>query len=131
MNPKDLKYTKEQTWVRVEGGEATIGITDYAQAQLGSVLFVEVKDIGDKVAQFKSCGTIESDKATSDIISPVSGEVVAVNEDMLNAPEKVNEDPYGGGWMLRVQLADPGELNKLMAIGEFESYLASLETREK
>jgi len=124
LNPKDCKYTKGHTWVRVSGEEATIGISDYAQQQLGSVLFLEVAQPGDTVQQGQPCGTVESDKATSDIMCPVSGEVVAVNDKALDAPETVNQDPYGEGWLLKVRLSQPGELDNLMTAEEFEAYIA-------
>ncbi|MDO8490889.1 MAG: glycine cleavage system protein GcvH [Dehalococcoidia bacterium] len=127
MNPKDLKYSKDQTWVRVAGDEGTIGITDYAQKQLGSVLFVEVKQPGEQVKQGQPCGTIESDKATSDIVCPVSGEVVAVNSDAIEAPESVNQAPYEAGWLLKVRLADKGELGKLLSATDFEALLSTLQ----
>lgn len=127
MNPKDLKYSKDQTWVRVVGNEGTIGITDYAQKQLGSVLFIEVKQPGDKVTQSKPCGTIESDKATSDIVCPVSGEVTEVNKEAMDAPETVNQEPYGAGWLLKVKLADQGELGKLLSAADYDALVASLE----
>lgn len=125
MNPKDCRYTKGHTWVRPEDGIATIGVTDYAQEQLGAVLFVEVAEVGDTVTQFQSCGTVESDKATSDIICPVSGQVVEVNGEALDAPEMLNQEPYGGGWLLKVKLADRNELKGLMSAQEFEAYIAS------
>ncbi len=124
MNPKDCKYTKGHTWVRVSGQEATVGVSDYAQKQLGSVLFVEVAQVGDAVAQGKPCGTIESDKATSEVQSPVSGKVTAVNQDTLDAPESVNKDPYGKGWLLKVQMSNPGELQSLMTAEAFEKYIS-------
>lgn len=125
MNPRDCKYSRAYTWVRVEGGEGTIGITDYAQQQLGSILFIEVAKVGDSLAQDRSLGSIESDKAVSDVISPVSGEVVAVNEDAINAPETINQDPYGAGWLLKVRLKDKKELEALFSAEEFEKHLAS------
>ncbi|MBI4301142.1 MAG: glycine cleavage system protein GcvH [Chloroflexi bacterium] len=124
MNPKECRYTKGHTWVKVENNEATVGITDYAQEQLGSVLFLEVAEVGRPVAQFQPCGTVESDKATSDIMSPVSGQVTTVNEEVLNAPELVNQDPYGASWLFKARLSDPQELNALMTAEEFEAYIA-------
>ncbi len=127
MNPEDLKYSKDQTWVRVAGNEGTVGITDYAQKQLGSVLFVEVKKQGEKVKQFQPCGTIESDKATSDIVCPVSGEVTAVNSEAFNSPEIINQQPYGAGWLLKVKLADQGELGKLLSAADYNALVATLQ----
>ncbi len=124
MNPKDLKYSKAHTWAKQDGDEATVGITSYAQEQLGNVLFVEMKDIGDKVAQGQPCGSVESDKATSDVVCPVSGEVTAVNEDVLNAPEVLNEDPYGKGWLVKVRVSNPSELNSLLSADAYEASLS-------
>ena len=123
MNPREYRYSKGCTWLRVEDSEGTIGVTDFAQEQLGSVLFIEVSEVGSNVVQFEPCGTAESDKATTDIMSPVSGEVIAVNEDVLRAPELVNEDPYRAGWLLKVRLSDPAEIDSLMTAEEFEAYI--------
>lgn len=123
MDPKELKYTKGHTWVKTEGNVATVGLSDYAQAQLGSILLVEPKSVGDAVTAGKTCGSIESDKATSDIMSPVSGKIVEVNEEAVDAPEKVNEDPYGEGWVVKVEMSDPGEINSLMSADEFEEFI--------
>ncbi len=120
MVPKDLRYSKEHEWVKVEGDEAVIGITDYAQEQLGDVVYVELPPVGQQIEQFKSFGVVESVKAASDLYAPVSGEVVASNPDLGKAPEKVNEDPYGGGWMLRVRMKSSGELEKLLDAGAYE-----------
>ncbi|MBI4217012.1 MAG: glycine cleavage system protein GcvH [Chloroflexi bacterium] len=124
MHPKDYKYTKGHTWVRVEGEVGLIGITDFAQKELGSVLFVELASVGDAVVQSKPCGSVESDKATSDVMCPVSGQVLEVNEEAMNAPETVNKDPHGAGWLLKVRLANKTELNSLMSAAEFERYIA-------
>ena len=120
MIPKDLRYSKEHEWVKVEGDEAVIGITDFAQEQLGDVVYVELPPVGQKIEQFKSFGVVESVKAASDLYAPISGEVVATNPDLAKAPEKVNEDAYGGGWMLRVRLTDAGELEHLLDAVAYE-----------
>ncbi len=120
MIPKDLRYSKEHEWVKIEGDEAVIGITDYAQEQLGDVVYVELPPVGQEIQQFKSFGVVESVKAASDLYAPVSGEVVATNADLNKAPEKVNEDPYGGGWMLRVRLKNSGELEYLLDPSAYE-----------
>ena len=120
MIPKDLRYSKEHEWVKVEGDEAVIGITAYAQEQLGDVVYVELPPVGQAIQQFKSFGVVESVKAASDLYAPVSGEVLAINPDLSKSPEKVNEDPYGGGWMLRVKVKDPSELNSLLNASEYE-----------
>jgi len=124
MNPRDYKYTEGHTWVKAEDIEAKIGITQYAVKQLGSILFLEVADVGEAITQFEPCGTVESAKATSDIMSPVSGEVTAVNEEAIDSLEMVEEDPYGTGWLLRVRMSDPAELDALMSAEEFEKYIA-------
>ena len=113
--PKELKYTKNDEWVRVEGDEGTIGITDYAQDQLSDIVFVEfLADIGDSLDKGETFATVESVKAAADIYMPVSGEVIAINEDLPDAPESVNSDPYGKAWMVKIQLSDPAELDDLL-----------------
>lgn len=106
MIPKELLYTKSHEWARIEGGEAVIGITHFAQEQLGDLTFVELPAVGDTVQAGAEMGSVESVKAASELYAPVSGEVVAVNEELASAPELVNQDPYGKGWMIRVKLAD-------------------------
>ena len=125
MNPEDLKYHSSHTWAKVEGGEATIGLTSYAQEQLGNILFMELKEVGDQVSQAEPCGAVESDKAAADIVAPVSGEVVAVNDEALGAPEKANEDPFGT-WLLRIRLSDASEVDGLLSAQQYESHTASL-----
>lgn len=124
MNPEDCRFSESYTWVRVEGNEAIIGLSDYAQERLGSILFVELSEPGDRVIQGDPCGNVESDKATSDLSCPVSGEVVAINEEVLDAPELINDDPYGEGWLLRVRMTNPQELDDLMLASEFEAFIA-------
>ncbi len=115
MNPKELRYSKEHEWVRMEkDGTATIGITHYAQEQLGDVVYVDLPEKGKALIQFKKFGEIESVKAVSDLFAPVSGEIAAVNAGLKETPELVNTDPYGKGWMLKVKLRDKVELNNLM-----------------
>src|SRR6185436_9953105 len=111
--PENLKYTKEHEWVRVEGDAAVIGITDFAQGELGDVVFVELPAKGKKFRQGETFGTVEAVKAVSDLYAPVSGEVVEVNSALEKASEAVNKEPYSGGWMIRLRLADPKELNGL------------------
>ncbi|MFQ5928895.1 MAG: glycine cleavage system protein GcvH [Acidobacteriota bacterium] len=120
--PDDLLYTKEHEWILVEDELATIGVTDYAQSELGDVVFVELPEVGDVLAAEDAFGTLESVKAVSEAYLPVSGEVVEVNETLLDAPEKINEDPYGDGWMIRIRLEDPAELNNLMSSREYVGY---------
>lgn len=105
MIPADLKYTKSHEWTKIEGDTATVGITQFAQEQLGDLTFVDLPGVGDQVTAGSEMGSVESVKAASELYSPVTGEVVAVNEDLAAAPEKVNQDPYGAGWMIKVKLA--------------------------
>ena len=122
--PADLKYSKTDEWVRVAGDEVTIGITDYAQDQLGDIVYVELPwDVGTSVSQETKFGDIESVKATSELISPVSGEVVKVNEDLKEKPELINDNPYEDGWMLVVKMSNPDEVDSLMSAEEYKAYL--------
>ncbi len=124
MNPTDLKYSKEHEWVKAEGENVVkMGITQYAQEQLGDVVFLDLPKPGAKVQQFKKLGEVESVKAVSDIFSPVSGEVVEANPDLQKKPESVNTDPYNAGWLLRIRLSDPKELDKLLTAEQYESFL--------
>lgn len=120
--PQELKYSHEHEWVKVEGNRATVGITDFAQSQLGDVVFVEIPAVGAAVAAGKTFSVVESVKAVSDIYAPVSGKIVAVNDALTDTPETVNTDPYGDGWIAVIEMADPGELAALLdakAYGEF------------
>lgn len=123
MNPDDIKYHREHTWVRVEGKRATIGITDYAQHQLGDIVYVDLPETETEVDADSDLSEIESTKATSPVISPVSGMVVEVNEDLADSPEIVNEDPYGNGWLAVLEMSDPSEVNDLMRREEYEKFL--------
>lgn len=117
-----IKYAKTHEWVRLEGeNEAVIGISDYAQNSLGDITFVELPSAGDRLTKGDSFGVVESVKAASDLYAPVNGEVLAVNEELEDAPEKVNDSATGDGWMLRVRLDDPGDLNDLMNEGEYQA----------
>ena len=122
--PEDLKYSKEHEWVLVEGGVATVGITDYAQDQLGDIVFVELPAVGDKVSKEDAFGVVESVKAVSDIYAPVSGKVVEVNDDLPENPEMLNEDSYGDGWIIKIEMNDLDELQDLMTAAEYEEYVA-------
>ena len=122
--PEDLKYSKEHEWVLVEGSVATVGITDYAQDQLGDIVFVELPGIGDKVSKEDAFGVVESVKAVSDVYAPVSGKVLEINDDLPENPEMVNEDPYGDGWLIKIEMSDPEELQDLMTATEYEEYVA-------
>jgi glycine cleavage system H protein len=118
----ELHYSKYHEWVRVEGNIAVVGITDYAQDSLGDVVYVELPKVGDEFAANESFGSVESVKAVSEVFSPVSGEIVGINETLADTPEKVNEDPYGEGWMIRVQMSNPGEVDSLLTAAEYEDF---------
>ena len=118
--PKELKYTETHEWVRIEGGQATIGITDFAQGELGDIVFVEAPAVGAKVAKGKPFGTVEAVKAVSDLNAPVSGTVAAVNDGLQAAPDSVNKDCYGQGWMVKITMSDPSEAEKLMTDEQYE-----------
>jgi glycine cleavage system H protein len=114
-SPKELKYTENDEWIRVEGKVGTVGITDHAQEQLSDIVFVEILvSVGDEVKQGESCATVESVKAAADVYMPVSGKIVAVNEDLSAAPETINSDPYGAAWMVKIELSDVAELDGLL-----------------
>lgn len=122
-HPADLKYTKSDEWVRVEGDEATIGITDYAQDQLGDIVYIELPWDAQTIGHEEKFGDIESVKATSELISPLSGEVVKANVALKENPELINDTPYTDGWMVVVKITNPAELNALMSADEYEAYL--------
>lgn len=123
--PTDRRYTKEHEWIAAAGNSATIGITDYAQHELGDVVFVETPKAGTKIETGKQFGTVESVKAVSDIYAPASGEVIEANAELANTPEKINSDPHGAGWLIKVRLANPAELNSLMDAAAYEAYIAA------
>lgn len=125
-NPTDCKYTKDHEWVRLEGDAAVVGITDYAQAELGDVVFVEVPDPGSSVTQGETFGVIESVKAASDLYAPVSGEVLEANAALQDTPDLVNKDPFAGGWMIKVRPTNAAELDSLMGAAEYDTYLEGL-----
>ncbi len=122
--PEDLRYTRDHEWARQEGGRVRVGITDYAQEQLGDVVFVELPKVGARVAQRQPFGVVESVKAVSDLYAPVSGDVVEVNGELPNAPELVNQDPYGRGWMIVVTPANPSEWDQLLTAAQYAEFLA-------
>ena len=127
MNPEDRKYSKEHEWVKLEeGSTALIGITHYAQDQLGDVVYLDIPAVGAGLEQFAKLGEIESVKAVSDLYSPVSGEILEVNQEVIDHPEYVNEDPFDKGWILRVQLKDAGELENLLTAPQYEVYLSEI-----
>ena len=126
--PTDQKYTQNDEWIRVEGNLGIVGITDHAQEQLSDVVYVEiVVSEGDTVNAGDTCATVESVKAAADVYIPVSGKVVAVNEALPDAPESINSDPYGAAWMVKIELSDPAELEKLLDAAGYEAYVASKE----
>jgi glycine cleavage system H protein len=125
MVPTDLRYTKDHEWVRVDGDEATVGITEYAAGQLGDIVFVELPDVGRTLAQFAAFGVVESVKAVSDLFAPLSGEVVANNDALAGSPENVNGDPYGEGWMIRLRLTEPGEVADLLDAPAYDALIAA------
>ena len=127
MHPVDRKYTKEHEWAKLDEGLAVVGITDYAQEQLGDIVYVELPQPGETLSQFDTFGIIESVKAASDLVAPVSGEVLAINEELVDKPELVNEDPYEAGWMLKLQPQDESEMNPLMTAEEYGAFLRTLE----
>jgi glycine cleavage system H protein len=127
MYPSDYRYTKEHEWVRVEGDVATIGITDYAQHELGDVVYVEMPKPGTKLNAGQSFGTVESVKAVSDIYAPVAGQVTEVNAALTSAPEAINKDPHGAAWLIKLKLADPSEPAKLMNAAAYEAFIAEKE----
>ncbi|MGB8674073.1 MAG: glycine cleavage system protein GcvH [Candidatus Acidiferrales bacterium] len=122
--PGDYRYTKDHEWVRVEGSVGTIGITDYAQQELGDVVFVEMPQAGAPIKAGQSFGTVESVKAVSEIFSPVTGEVTETNSLLADSPEKINQDPHGEAWLVKVRLADPKELAALMDAAAYQMYIA-------
>jgi glycine cleavage system H protein len=122
--PDDLKYHHEHDWARIEGDQATFGITWYAQDALGEVVFFDPPEVGHQVAKDEAYAEVESVKAVSDVFAPLSGEIVAVNEVLADTPEKINEDPYGEGWMVTVRLSDPSEVDALLDVGAYRELLS-------
>ncbi|MGD9488804.1 MAG: glycine cleavage system protein GcvH [Calditrichaceae bacterium] len=121
--PGELKYTKDHEWTKTEGDIVVVGITDYAQGELGDVVFVELPEVGDKVSMGDSFGTIEAVKAVADLFSPVSGEIVEINGALEDEPETVNKDPYGEGWMVKIKISDTSELKDLMDADAYSKHI--------
>ena len=121
----NLRYTKDDEWVKVEGDEAVIGVTDYAQDSLSDIVYLELPDVGDFFGAGETFGVVESVKAAADLLMPVSGDVTAVNEDLIDSPELVNEDPYGDAWMIKIKLSEPAQLDELMDAAAYQAYLDS------
>ncbi len=124
MYPTNCRYTKEHEWIKLDGALGTVGITDYAQHELGDVVFVELPKVGAKIQSGQSFGTVESVKAVSEIYSPVSGEVAETNAALGNEPEKINQDPHGAAWLIKIKLANPSEVNSLMDAAAYQAYIA-------
>jgi len=124
MYPADYRYTKDHEWIKADGAVGTVGITDYAQAELGDVVFVELPKVGAQVKTGQSFGTVESVKAVSEIYSPVGGEVIETNGLLADSPEKINQDPHGVAWLVKIRLADPKEISALMDAAAYQSYIA-------
>ena len=124
MYPADYRYTRQHEWIKVQGDTGTIGITDYAQQELGDVVFVDLPKVGAKISGGKSLGSVESVKAVSEIYSPVSGEVTETNSALVDAPEKINKDPHNSAWLIKVKLADPKEFSTLMDAAAYQAYIA-------
>lgn len=125
--PENLRYSKDHEWVGVDGDVASIGITDHAQHSLGDVVYIDMPRVGDTFGAHEAFGSVESVKAVSEIFTPVAGEVVEVNDSINDAPEAVNNDPYGAGWMVKVKMANPGEADAMLSAVEYEEYLAASE----
>ncbi len=129
--PKNCLYSRDHFWTRPEGNEAVIGVTDWAQRELGEIEFVDLPELEEEVDAFVSCGVLESNKAVSDLTVPLSGDVIEVNFDVESSPELVNEDPYGEGWLFRIVIADSEQLSALMTPEEYEDYVIDLEVEEE
>ena len=125
MVPAELRYTKDHEWVRVDGDEATVGITAYAADQLGDIVFVELPEVGRALTQFGAFGVVESVKAVSDLFAPLTGEVTTANDTLTGSPELVNSDPYGEGWMVRIRLATPAEMDQLLDAAAYDALIAA------
>ena len=125
MYPTNFRYTKEHEWVRVEGDTGVIGITDHAQKELGDIVYVDLPKVGARVEQGKTLGSVESVKAVSDIFAPVSGEVIEVNEALSTTPEKLNEDPHGSAWLVKIKLSAPDEVTRLLSAEDYQKYVGA------
>ena len=125
MYPENFRYTKEHEWVRVDGGIGTIGITDHAQEELGDIVYVDLPKVGTRIEQGKTLGSVESVKAVSDVYSPVTGDVTDINPALAEAPEKLNSDPHGDAWLVKVKLSNPAEVEKLMSAADYQAYIGA------
>ncbi|MFP5470947.1 MAG: glycine cleavage system protein GcvH [Bacteroidia bacterium] len=122
--PSNLKYTKDHEWIKVEGDVATVGITDFAQGELGDIVFVEIETIGETLAKEEVFGTVEAVKTVSDLFMPISGEVLELNEGLVDAPESVNQDPYGNGWMIKIKLSNSSEIDELLTSEQYSALVS-------
>lgn len=122
--PAELKYTKDHEWIRIEGDVATVGITDFAQSELGDIVFVEIETEGETLDKEEIFGSVEAVKTVSDLFMPLSGEVIEINEELEGNPEVINEDPYGGGWMIKIKISDSSEADDLMSAEAYEEEVA-------
>jgi glycine cleavage system H protein len=123
--PDDRRYTKEHEWIRAEGDSGVVGITHHAQQELGDIVYVDLPKVGARVEQGKSLGSVESVKAVSDIYSPVSGEIIEVNEALAQTPEKLNQDPHGAAWLVKIRLSAPDEVKKLLSAADYHAYVGA------
>jgi len=123
MYPAEFRYTKEHEWVKAEGGIGVVGITDHAQKELGDIVYVDLPKVGAQIEKGKSLGSVESVKAVSDIYSPVSGEVIEINESLTTAPEKLNEDPHGAAWLVKLKMSAPDEISRLLSAPDYQAYI--------
>lgn len=122
--PSELKYTKEHEWIKIDGDIATVGITDYAQSELGDIVYVEIETVGETLSHGEVFGTVEAVKTVSDLFMPLSGEVIEMNEDLDSSPESVNDDAYGSGWMVKIKLSNPSEVESLLSAEAYEAEIA-------
>jgi glycine cleavage system H protein len=122
--PSELKYTKEHEWIKIDGDIATVGITDYAQSELGDIVYVEIETVGDTLSHGEVFGTVEAVKTVSDLFMPLSGEVIEMNEDLDGSPESVNDDSYGAGWMIKIRMSDLSEVDALMSAEAYQAEIA-------
>jgi len=122
--PSELKYTKEHEWIKIDGDIATVGVTDYAQSELGDIVYVEIETVGDTLSHGEVFGTVEAVKTVSDLFMPLSGEVIEMNEDLDGSPESVNDDPYGAGWMIKIKMSDPSEVDNLLSAEAYQAEIA-------
>jgi glycine cleavage system H protein len=127
MYPGNFYYTKDHEWLKVEGEEAVVGITDFAQKQLGDIIYVDPPQVGKALEAHQTVGTVESVKSVSDVYSPLSGEVIQVNQELAQSPDLINKDPHGQGWIVRLKIKDKSEINNLMKAADYEKYLEGLE----